>query len=86
MPGFEPGSHWWEASAVNIYMFMGKLPKNYGQTGNKNVQLGPPVFSAMSQNKSADKFHVFVARFIVPSSGHLTRTPLASGRIGEQSS
>ena len=24
MPGFEPRPHWWEASAVNIYMLLGK--------------------------------------------------------------
>ena len=31
-----------------------------------------------------NKFHIFVTRFYRTLSGHLTRTPLASGRIGEQ--
>ena len=48
MPEFEPGPCWWEASAVNIYMLLGKLPKSYSQTGQ---QKRATCFATLLQNE-----------------------------------
>ena len=49
MPGFEPGPHWWKASAVNIYMSLGKLPKSYIRSNRQ--QKRATCFATLLQNK-----------------------------------